>query len=194
MAKGRKGGKRKKGGGPSVPAKGPQLDAQLADQVEAVRADLVDPAAWGSLQKLLLRSTLDASEVAAVVMRRDLGALDAMVSRLRGETPSTQGAEAGGSQADSQTQDALNPVDEQVLRDAMKAFRRRLKLTKLDHESRLGRSPLSTGKGADFESILPPRQFDDGVWAQLAARGELTATGRGFYALPKPPPALRGGG
>ena len=42
---------------------------------------------------------------------------------------------------------------------------------------------MTSGKKADFDSILPPREFDENVWKVLAAEGQLKATGRGFYGL-----------
>ena len=72
----------------------------------------------------------------------------------------------------------------------MKAFRKRLKLMKLDHESKLGRSPLTGGKDAGFESILPPEQFPSDVWKVLASKGEVESTGRGFYKLPENRPTF----
>ena len=68
---------------------------------------------------------------------------------------------------------------------AMKAFRRRVKLMKLDMESKLGVGPMSGGRAADFDSIMPPQEFPPEVWATLAAEGRLVATGRGFYKLPE---------
>jgi len=93
---------------------------------------------------------------------------------------------AGDAQPETAPEAAPEVVDvpDNVKRDAMKAFRRRLKLTRLDHESRLGVGPLTGGKAAEFESILPPRGFGPEVWKALAADGQLEATGRGFYKLP----------
>ncbi len=183
MAKSRKGKRNKKGSGHVVPAKGPALDTAIADEVEAALPDLGDDGpAWGALQKTLLKSTLTPADIATVVMRRDREALTGLLKQLRGE-------------AVDDTPPAPAPVadiDDAVLREAMKAFRKRLKLTKLDHESRLGRSPLSTGKGADFDSILPPHQYGTDVWDALVAKGELVNTGQGFYGLPAPPPTMRG--
>ena len=82
------------------------------------------------------------------------------------------------------TEAPLPEIPDEELRSAMKAYRKRLKLIKLDHESKLGHSPLSTGKGADFESIIPPEQWAPEVWKVLAAKGELESTGQGFYKLP----------
>lgn len=184
MSKGKNGKGKKKGGGYAVPVRGPKHDSELADDAAGLRDTLLDDgAAWGALQKRLLGSTLPPGDIAAVVMRRDTSGLDVLIARLRGQVTK---APAKPTIDES--------IEEQVLRDAMKAFRKRLKLTKLDHESKLGRSPLSTGRGADFESILPPHQFPQAVWETLTARGELTSTGRGFYMLPKAPPAMRGSG
>jgi hypothetical protein len=184
MAKGKKGKGKKKGGGYAVPVRGPAHDAVLADEAVSKRDTLLDDgAAWGALGKQLLGSTIPTADIAAVVMRRDLGGLDTLIARLRGQ------------EVEAPPEPKADPsIEDSVLREAMKAFRKRLKLTKLDHESKLGRSPLSTGRGADFDSILPPHQFPSQVWQTLAVNGELTSTGRGFYMLPKAPPAMRGGG
>ena len=61
---------------------------------------------------------------------------------------------------------------------------KRVKLTKLDHESKLARSPLSSGKDADFDAIIPPNQFPPEVWRALVRKGELESTGQGFYKIP----------
>ena len=84
----------------------------------------------------------------------------------------------------------LPDIPEETLRSAMKTYRKRMKLMKLDHESKLGRSPLTSGKDAGFESILPPEEFAPEVWQVLAARGELEATGQGFYKLPTERPSF----
>jgi hypothetical protein len=183
MAKGRK-GKRKKATVYTAPPKGPQRDAAIAKRAEAQRDTLGDDgAAWGALQKELLGSTLSPADIAATVMRRDPKSLDKLIARLRGQAVEPEPVLV-----------ADTSIAGDILREAMRAFRRRFKLVKLDHESKLGRSPLTSGKGAGFESILPPNQFPDAVWETLAINGELVHTGRGYYMLPKPPPALRGGG
>lgn len=71
-------------------------------------------------------------------------------------------------------------ISDEELKKAMKAFRKRLKLTRLDDESRLGRSPL-TGGGTGIESIIPPREFPREVWDELVKRGRLSKDSDGFY-------------
>ena len=73
------------------------------------------------------------------------------------------------------------PTDEELKR-AFKAFKKRLKLTRLDDESRLGRSPL-TGGGTGIESIVPPREFPQEVWDELVKRGRLSCDTDGFYRI-----------
>jgi hypothetical protein len=73
------------------------------------------------------------------------------------------------------------PTDEEI-KKAYKAFKKRLKLTRLDDESRLGRSPL-TGGGTGIESIVPPREFSQEIWDELVKRGQLTPDGDGFYRI-----------
>ena len=69
------------------------------------------------------------------------------------------------------------------LRLAMKAFRKKLKLMKLDDELRLGRGPMSGGGKSGVVAITPPNQFPKDVWEELAEQGKLKRAGRGIYEL-----------
>ncbi len=75
------------------------------------------------------------------------------------------------------------PLDPAELKRAMKSFRKRLKLTRLNDESKLGRNPLTSGKKSDVVAILPPHQYPDAVWQELMRRGRLRDAGNGFYEL-----------
>ena len=74
------------------------------------------------------------------------------------------------------------PATEEELKKALKAFKKRIKLTQLDDDSRLGRSPL-TGAKASVVSIQPPAGFGREIWEELAEKGFLKRDGGGFYAL-----------
>jgi len=74
------------------------------------------------------------------------------------------------------------PSTDEELRKALKAFKKRLKLTQLEEDSRLGRSPL-TGAKTQVLSIQPPTGFGREIWDELADKGYLTRDGGGFYAL-----------
>ena len=75
-----------------------------------------------------------------------------------------------------------SPTPEE-LRKAMKAFKKRLKLTRLDDESSLGRGPMSGGKSSGIVAIMPPNQYPKAVWDELVAQGRLKYAGQGLYQL-----------
>jgi len=75
---------------------------------------------------------------------------------------------------------SLEPAN---LKRAMKAFRKRMKLTRLNEESKLGRNPLTSGKKSQVVAIMPPRQYPDEIWQELTRQGKLKDTGGGFYEL-----------
>ena len=74
-------------------------------------------------------------------------------------------------------------VTDEDCKRAFKAFKKRLKLTRLDDESRLGRSPLTGGGTCGIESIIPPREFKQEVWDELVKRGQLSCDSDGFYRV-----------
>jgi hypothetical protein len=80
-----------------------------------------------------------------------------------------------------------DPPPPEVLKSALKAFRKRLKLTRLDEESKLGASrPMTGGKKSAIVGIIPPNQYPREVWDELARQGKLKYTGKGFYELVEP--------
>lgn len=85
----------------------------------------------------------------------------------------------------TEQQPAQNPnISPDVLKSAMKAFKKRLKLTALDDDSRLGRGPYSGGHTGVF-AIKPPDQFPDEVWQELNRQGKIRSSGHGLYELAK---------
>lgn len=85
----------------------------------------------------------------------------------------------GGSEGE--TPSAFDPGK---LRNAMKAFKKRIKLTRLDDESRLGHGPLSSGGRSGVVAISPPAQYPKEVWEELVRLGRLRHAGHGLYQLP----------
>ena len=86
--------------------------------------------------------------------------------------PGTPGAPEGG-------------IDEQQLRHAMHAFKKRLKLTRLDQESSLGAGrPMTSGKKSDVSGIIAPREIPAAVWQELVRQKKLKDLGGGFLSLP----------
>jgi hypothetical protein len=77
-------------------------------------------------------------------------------------------------------------ISPETLKSAMKAFKRRLKLTRLDEESQLTRRALTSGQSSAVAAIIPPHEFPKAVWEELARQGKLKYTGGGFYAMGAP--------
>jgi hypothetical protein len=76
--------------------------------------------------------------------------------------------------------------DKQELKHALKAFRKRLKIMRLDAESNIGGGPLSGGRDCGIVAITPPDQFSQAVWDELVRLGKLRPSGRGMYELCEP--------
>ncbi len=68
-------------------------------------------------------------------------------------------------------------------RNALKAFKKRLKLARLDDESALGGRHMSKGGQSGIVGILPPAQYPPGVWEELVQLGRLRHSGGGTYEL-----------
>jgi hypothetical protein len=68
----------------------------------------------------------------------------------------------------------------------LKAFKKRLKLSRLDDESSFTRGPLSSGKSSGIVAITPPNQYPRAVWDALVAQGRLKYAGQGMYELAHP--------
>lgn len=155
------------------------LRQQLDELVEELRG-LEDPrrasAPWKAALNLLRKTALNQNRVANVIAKRNVDELTELVEQLR--------PQGEGSAVTEQAAPLPPGIDEQTLASAMKAFRKRLKLTRLDDESQINsRNPLSKGAGSQIRSIQPPNDWPREVWDALAQRGKLRYTGRGFYEL-----------
>jgi hypothetical protein len=71
----------------------------------------------------------------------------------------------------------------EAVKKAFKAFKKRLKLTQLEEDSRIGGGPLSSGRRASIVAILPPVGFAPQVWDELVRQGKLKKAGGGIYEL-----------
>jgi hypothetical protein len=81
---------------------------------------------------------------------------------------------------DGAAEESITPT---VLKQAMKAFKKRLKLTRLDAESTLGGGPFSGGRSSGIVAIQPPNQYPRPVWEKLVEMGKLRYAGSGLYEL-----------
>lgn len=73
--------------------------------------------------------------------------------------------------------------DKAVLKRALKAYRKRLKLMRLDDESSDARNPLSKGAASSILGIRPPEQYPQEIWDFLVAQGRLRDAGGGLLEL-----------
>ncbi len=78
-----------------------------------------------------------------------------------------------------------SPTPEELKR-ALKAFRKRLKLTRLEEESKIAGGPLSGGRRSGIVAIMPPIDFPPSVWEELVRQGKLRKAGHGMYELVEP--------
>ena len=86
------------------------------------------------------------------------------------------------------TSDETQPPEftKKELKAAMKAFKKRLKLTCLDDQSRIGVGPMSSGRASAIVGITPPDQYGEEVWEELVRQGRLKHAGSGLYELVQP--------
>lgn len=166
----------------------------------------------GSAQKLwknaaaALEKVVDKDDPRAkkIIASRDLSALARLIGELStearsaakgkpaddgpiiGETPASRPAPPAAPTTQpaqpAPPTEAAAPTPEQ-LKSALKMFRKRVKLKRLDDESKLGRSPLSSGKKVGSFAIMAPREYPPAVWEELARQGKLKSAGGSFYEL-----------
>lgn len=148
---------------------------QLADQIKSSSNGLEIVDAWALAERLCARMPVDAGEAQRVFGEKDVEGLDAIVSRLENPAAAAPAAEEP-------------EVTEREMNDAMRAFRKRIKMIRLDEESKLGGHGMTSGKKSGVTSIEPPREFPRRVWKALARAGRLVDEGHGFYAEPLRPP------
>ena len=128
-------------------------------------------AEWKQAFALLQKLPLPKDRVNYVVGMRDVAGLRGFIEQLR------EPASAPPPAAE---------IDPETLRQAMHAFKRRVRFTQLDEESQINsHSPLSKGEDRKpSRAITPPVEFPDDVWQELTRQGKLIYLGHGFYELP----------
>ena len=95
------------------------------------------------------------------------------------QTP-TNAPDPTSASAEPASAPAFDPAQ---LKAAYNAFKKRWKLTRLDYDSRIGKSPLS-GSPSSIVGITAPKEFPKAVWEELAKQGRLKRAGSGLYSMP----------
>jgi hypothetical protein len=98
------------------------------------------------------------------------------------ESPAIESAT--GNPPSATKNDQGSAITPEVLKSAYNAFKKRWKLTRLDNESRIGKSPMSGGRPSAICGIVAPDQFPKEVWEALVTQGRIKYAGQGFYSMP----------
>lgn len=122
---------------------------------------------WALAGRLMSRLTPDQLAVQHAVDAKDLSALAAIVATL--ERPPAPAA----------PEPTFSPDE---LDRALKAFKHRLKVSRLADESRLGNRYTTGGRKSEIDAMMPPSEFPAEIWKVLARAGKIKDTGHGFYA------------
>jgi hypothetical protein len=177
-----------------------QLSEIVSDLYLAGTGDKADRL-WERAASALVMTQVEPDLMSEVLKSRDVEALAILVGELTGKqpaaktpptplpTPAPTASPATPASPTSPASKAVPSSDEptpEELKGAMKAFRKRLKLARLDAESGLSRSPMSGGRGSGIVAIQPPNKFPKAVWNQLVENGRLEYAGSGMYQLPNP--------
>ncbi len=78
---------------------------------------------------------------------------------------------------------APEPFSKEELKRAYQAFKKRLKLTRLDDESKVGHGPMSGGGRSGVVAITPPNQYPKEIWQELVKQGKLKQAGHGMFEM-----------
>jgi len=78
---------------------------------------------------------------------------------------------------------ALPEHDKALLKRAMNALRKRMRLMRLEDESSGSRNPLSRGASSAIVGVRPPEQYPQEVWDLLVRLGRLRDAGHGLLEL-----------
>ena len=134
---------------------------------------------WKQVYKLLAKTDIAPNRVSGVVGMRDVVRLAEMIDRLR--APPAEAATVGA---------PAGIPDAETCRRALRAFRKRSALTRLDEESKINsHSPLSKGANALAAAIVPPDEWPVSVWQELVRQGKLRCIGHGFYEMVRQEPS-----
>lgn len=142
------------------------LSTVLAGVVADLSARPDDASPWSAAQLALTATRSSEPELAALLEARDLAALRDLVD------------------AWSSGRRPLPVCDREVLKRAMTAFRKSLKITRLNDESSLTRNPMTQGRNSGILGMTPPSRYPPEVWRELARQGRLIAAKHGIYELP----------
>jgi hypothetical protein len=134
----------------------------LASRLRAAAPDAAEPLWREADAAIAAAGAGEDADVALPVMERSLASLEALLAAW----------DAGRAR--------IPDWDQAVLKRAMNAFKKRLKLTRADDEVTSSRNPLSRGAASGILGIPPPERFAPDVWSLLVRQGRLKDAGHGL--------------
>lgn len=137
----------------------------FADALRDLAANPADPSPWARVEEAFGDARAVEPDAAAAIDARDAAALAELCDAWRSGK-------------------RLMPErDRLVLKRALKAFRKSLKVTRLDDESKIGGNPMTKGQSSGVVGIVPPARYPRAVWDELVRQKRLLGD-RGVYELP----------
>ena len=128
---------------------------------------------WKQVYKLLQKTDLPTDRVTHVVGMRDLAGLTELIDQLR--APAAASAPPH-----------IDAPSGETCKRALRAFRKRLALTRLDEESKISsHGAMTKGDDSRMTAITPPAEWPESVWQELVRQGKLRYVGQGFYQQTK---------
>lgn len=165
-----------------------QRVADLVSEVALAESEPARVKLWGKAQIALMKAGVDAGKAADIVSRRDLETLAALAQKIDAGQPlaasatPTRGEDAAA--AKESTPSSATALDEDTLKRALHAFKRKIKSMRRDDESQLRGRYVTRGQASTIAAITPPREFPPAVWQELARLNRLKPAGGGTYQLP----------
>jgi hypothetical protein len=141
------------------------LSALLRRLSKELVADPANAIAWAQISSAIEVARAAEPELGRIVDARDAAALAALVGKW------------------SSGEALLPEHDRATLKSAVKAFKKSLKVTRLDDESGIGGGAMSSGKKSGIVAIAPPARFAQDVWDELVRQGKLVDARHGIYEL-----------
>jgi hypothetical protein len=167
--------------------------ATIVSDLAITKSDKEVGRLWAKAKEFLSKTTANPARVQKLLAEKNLEELARLVNDLsnakgdvsKSPTPSPPAAQA----AAPASSDIRHPTSDipaippETLKSAITAFKKRLKLTILNDESRLSPRVMTGGKRSEVSAIIPPDQFPKEVWDALVAQNKLRYAGHGFYEL-----------
>jgi hypothetical protein len=142
------------------------ISTLLTTTASRAAADATNEAVWDEATLALAPTRDQEPEIARILAARDTVALGRLLEAWRLGTQH------------------LPAQDREVLKRALKAFRKTLKVTRLAADSGLGHGATSSGRTSNIVGMRPPDRYPYAVWAELVRQKRLRDGGRGMYELP----------